>query len=159
MIALATVKCAGAATLFYEPDGLLLRSCLIPGDDQHNRHMLTFQLGYLGTGEILVYVVLEGQVTDTEGHVVPMKPQISAALLSGAAPRANPGVTLTYVSIPDTPVEYRYTLWGQPAHDDDLRGELLVEVCGQVPLLTAKTTAGITSIPFPEEVRSLGLLG
>jgi hypothetical protein len=136
--------------LFYEPDGLLLRACLIPVDERHGGHLLTFQLGYLGAGEIGVHVVLEGAVDRGDGVFCQLEPTAAAATLNGTARWSSPGVTLTYVSIPDTAVRYRYTVWGQPAADDEMRGELRVEISGQVPLLSAVTTAGVTSVPLPK---------
>src|SRR5262249_37515440 len=110
--------CGRAGTLFYEPDGLLLRSCLIPVDKRHSEHLLTFQLGYIGPGEITVHVALDGGPHD--GYDLNAEPSITAALLRGtespddleecAHPHhRSPGVWLTYVSVPDTKVSYRYT--------------------------------------------------
>lgn len=152
--------CGRAGTLFYEPEGLLLRSCLIPVDKRHSQHLLTFQLGYLGPGEIAVHVGLEGGPV---GDASAGEPDITAALLRGTdslpdpdglVPERIPGVWLTYVSVPDTRVNYRYTIWGQPgAGDDDLRGELVTEISGIVPLLVATTKASTTRVPIPDSVR------
>jgi hypothetical protein len=157
--------CGRAGTLFYEPDGLLLRSCLIPVDKRHSEHLLTFQLGYLGPGEITVHVALDGGPVDS-GDLAG-EPSITAALLRGTESLDDdldecavhrhriPGVWLTYVSVPDAKVSYRYTVWGQPGvGDDDLRGELTTEVSGLVPLLTATTRVGATRTPVPDPVRA-----
>lgn len=156
--------CGRAGTLFYEPDGLLLRSCLIPVDKRHSEHLLTFQLGYIGPGEITVHVALDGGPQD--GYDLNAEPSITAALLRGtespddleecAHPHhRSPGVWLTYVSVPDTKVSYRYTVWGQPGvGEDDLRGELITEISGLVPLLTATTRVGATRKPIPGTVRA-----
>lgn len=152
--------CGRAGTLFYEPDGLLLRSCLLPVDKRHSEHLLTFQLGYLGPGEIAVHVALEGGPVDAGGTT---EPSITTALLRGTEsfsdpggmePQRIPGVWLSYVSVPDARVHYRYTIWGQPGVcDDDLRGEMVAEVSGLVPLLTATTRASMTRTPLPDSVR------
>jgi hypothetical protein len=156
--------CGRAGTLFYEPDGLLLRSCLIPVDKRHSEHLLTFQLGYIGPGEITVHVALDGGPVDS-GELAG-EPSITAALLRGTESTDDlddiivpqhrvPGVWLTYVSVPDAKVSYRYTVWGQPGvGDDDLRGELTTEVSGLVPLLTATTRVGATRTPVPDPVRA-----
>jgi hypothetical protein len=151
--------CGRAGTLFYEPDGLLLRSCLIPVDKRHSQHLLTFQLGYLGPGEIAVHVALEGGPVDGSGQAT----ESTTALLRGTESFSDPGgmeaqripgVWLSYVSVPDAKVQYRYTIWGQPGVcDDDLRGELVAEVSGLVPLLTATTRASTTRQPIPDSVR------
>lgn len=152
--------CGRAGTLFYEPGGLLLRSCLIPVGTGHAEHLLTFQLGYLGPGEITVHITLDG---DTG---VRSSPKSTTALLRGtdaddeedeyeSAHYRIPGVWLTYVTVPDAKVDCRYTVSGQPgAGADDLRGELVSEITGALPLLTATTRAVATRNPLPEAVRS-----
>lgn len=154
--------CGRAGTLFYEPGGLLLRSCLIPVGTGHGEHMLTFQLGYLGPGEITVHITLDGNTGPRSS------PKITTALLRGSDaddeddPYAYesshyriPGVWLTYVSVPDSQVEYRYAVSGQPSPGaGDLRGELVTEITGILPLLTATTREVATRVPLPEAVRS-----
>jgi hypothetical protein len=150
--------CGRAGTLFYEPEGLLLRSCLIPVDADHREHLLTFQLGYLGAGEITVHVTLDG---GPAGHSTS---SVTTALLRGTdadedevgiAHDRIPSVWLTYATVPDNQVRYRYTVWGQPGiSGDDLRGELITEITGAVPMLTATTRAGATRQPLPDVVRS-----
>ncbi|WP_225849134.1 hypothetical protein [Streptomyces sp. HPF1205] len=152
--------CGRAGTLFYEPDGLLLRSCLIPVSSRHGEHLLTFQLGYLGPGEITVHIALEGDTGALSS------PKNTTALLRGtdaddededgeSAHRRIPGVWLTYATVPEREVAYRYTVSGQPAEaDDHLRGELVTEISGRLPLLTATTLAQATREPLPEGVRS-----
>ncbi|MBV2156567.1 hypothetical protein [Kitasatospora sp. SUK 42] len=155
--------CSRAGTLFYEPDGLLLRSCLIPLGNSHDSHLLTFQLGYLGPGEITVHVALD------EDSATRSSPSFTTALLRGidadeeeeigARHSRPPGVWLTYAVLPDSRVNCRYTVWGQPsAVGDDLRGELTTEVSGTLPMLTATTTAGITRRPLPDTIRSLPVM-
>lgn len=144
--------CDSAATLFYEPEGLLLRCCLIPKDPQHRQHLLTFQLGFLGPGEITVYVGLEGGPTGGESTVDGSG--ISTVVLSGVdgadepvagARPGIPSVRLSYVTVPDGEVDYRYTVWGQAGGPEDrLRGELSVAVSGRLPELTLVTRAGAT---------------
>jgi hypothetical protein len=147
------LECGSATNLFYEPDGLLLRSCLLPADDEHLRHLLTFQLGYLGSGEITVDVALEG------GPVAQIltardEPAIVAARLVGAG-KARSGVpqhdslpataNLAYITVTDEPVHFKYTVWGQAAvMRDSLRGELSAVVSGRVPDLTVTIRSGAT---------------
>lgn len=146
--------CGRAGTLFYEPEGLLLRSCLIPVGNSHNEHLLTFQLGYLGAGEITVHVAL-----DSDGGRG--NPSITSALLrgtdaddDGSYHQQIPGVWLTYAEITGTQVNHQYTVWGQPSiGGDDLRGEMVTRISGTLPLLTATTSAGVTRKPLPDEVR------
>jgi hypothetical protein len=148
--------CGRAATLFYEAGGLLLRSCLIPTDPDHAEHLLTFQLGYLGAGEITVHIILDE--TSQGGD-----PTYTTALLRGTDADDDefdsyhhrvPGVWLTYVTVPDTKVHYRYTVSGQPRDGDDLRGELVTEITGVLPVLTATTRPLATRQPLPEPARS-----
>lgn len=144
--------CEGAATLFYEPDGLLLRSCLIPKDRQHREHLLTFQLGYLGPGEITVHVGLEKD--SSRGGRIVGSLGVSTVVLSGVeavdefperSRQRIPSVQLTYVTLLDEPVEYRYVVWGQAgSSDDDLRGEISTVVSGSAPMLTTTTRVGAT---------------
>ncbi len=155
------IGCGRAGTLFYEPDGLLLGSCLIPIDKRHSEHILAFQLGYLGPGEITVHVAIDGGPVGTESSG---EPSIMAALLRGTEAADDlpgiargrfPDVWLTYVSLPDTNIKYRYTISGQPGVEEgNLRGELISEVSGLVPLLTATTRTGATREPIPESVRA-----
>lgn len=159
--------CARAGTLFYEPDGLLLRTCLIPKDDRHLEHLLTFQLGYLGAGEIMVHVALEGGSVPSEGAAISGESVVTAVLLQGASPAdidgelirpLNPGVWLTYGPVSDTRVHYRYTVWGQSAPgSNDLRGMLITDVEGVVPLLVATTRVSVTRLPLSgtEQVNSM----
>ena len=154
--------CGRAVTLFYEPGGLLLRSCLIAVDDAHTHHLLTFQLGYLGAGEITVHVALEGDFADRCG------PKFTSALLRGtdadddesdSYPYRIPGAWLTYAMVAGNHVNSLYTVWGQPAAGlDDLHGELVIQMSGTLPLLTATTTATATRRPLPEGVRSQPVL-
>jgi hypothetical protein len=145
------LKCSGAENLFYEPDGLLLSVCLVPVDDEHSLHVLVFQLSYLGTGDIVVHIAIEGSA-DTPAPEGDTHPQFTAAVLRGTAGHRRPGVWLTSVAVPDTDVHYRYTVWGQPGTDDEVRGELVAEVSGTVPLLTATTKVSITQAPVPTDV-------
>lgn len=147
--------CAGAGTLLYEPDGVLLRSCLIPVNGDHTEHLLTFQLGYLGPGEIKVVVILEG---GPEGQ--PPARTVEEATLWGTGliaddfvhmPPPSPSVFLTYARAPHGPVSYRYTVLSDPDSRDGKRGELVTEVAGQGPSLTATTLAGVTSRGVPDE--------
>jgi len=147
--------CAGAGTLLYEPDGVLLRSCLIPANHDHTEHLLTFQLGYLGPGGIKVAVILEG---GPEGR--PPARTVEEAPLWGTGPTADdfirmpppsPSVFLTYARVPSGPVSFRYTVLSDPDSGDGRRGELITEVAGQGPLLTATTLAGVTSRGVPDE--------
>jgi hypothetical protein len=154
IMATANLYCGGATNLFYEPEGLLLRCCLLPADDEHRRHLLTFQLGYLGSGEITVDIALEGgSAADLPTWA---EPSIVAAHLCGAdeadgglpGPRtgsAPTSVNLSYVTVPDGPIQYRYTVWGQAgAESDDLRGQLSSVASGSVPDLTVTTRSGTT---------------
>ncbi|HZN19977.1 MAG TPA: hypothetical protein VFB84_17585 [Micromonosporaceae bacterium] len=183
------LPCASASTLFYEPEGLLLSSSLVPVDEQHCLHLLTFQLSYLGAGDIMVHVSMTGGPTDpaagdgrgrangsatvpsslsgagsatltgsgyllTNGRRPGRSPipsssprrTFTAAVLRGATSGSRPSVWLTSAAVPDTDVHYRYTVWGQP-DEDELRGELTVEVSGLAPLLTAATRATVTDEP------------
>jgi hypothetical protein len=148
----ADLHCGSAANLFYEPEGLLLRCCLLPADEEHLRHLLTFQLGYLGSGQITVDVVLEGGPV-TQIPTMGAEPAIVAARLGGAGdaggtvpqPGSSPASAhLSYISVPDGPVQFRYTVWGQATTADSLRGELSAVVSGHVPDLTVTTRSGAT---------------
>jgi len=151
--------CGRAGTLLYEPGGLLLRCCLIPVGTGHGEHLLTFQLGYLGPGEITVHITLDGETGPRSS------PRATTALLRGtdadddeydyeAAHYRIPGVWLTYATVPDSQVDYRYTVSGQPGPGGDLRGEVVTEITGALPLLTATTREVATRKPLPESVRS-----
>ncbi|HET8683055.1 MAG TPA: hypothetical protein VFM54_14480 [Micromonosporaceae bacterium] len=155
------LTCASASTLFYEPEGLLLSSSLVPVDEQHRLHLLTFQLSYLGEGDITVHVSMTGGPTTTgSGNLLangrrgsrsprpspPPRRTFTAAVLRGATSGSRPSVRLTSTTVPDTDVHYRYTVWGQP-DEDELRGELAIEVSGLAPLLTATTRATVTDEP------------
>jgi hypothetical protein len=148
----SNLQCGTATNLFYEPEGLLLCSCLYPADDKHLRHLLTFQLGYLGTGEITVDVALEGgpgtQITTPSDE-----PTIVAARLVGAGNAwgstsrrdALPGtVNLSYVTISSGYVQLKYTVLGQAAMGGSLRGELSATVAGRLPNLSVTTSSGAT---------------
>jgi hypothetical protein len=159
MMKTAQISCAEAKTLFYEPGGLLLRSCLVPADRSHGQHLLTFQLGYLGIGEITVQIALE--VTGAPPGIATNKPGFTTAVLSGidllddleeASRHQIPSVDLSYVTVPDGPVGYRYTVWGQPGGAvDDLRGELSIVISGQLPTLRVVTQTGATRrVRIPE---------
>lgn len=146
------LQCRSATNLFYEPEGLLLRSCLIPADDEHQRHLLTFQLGYLGSGEITVDVALEGGPV-TQIPTAREQPAIVSARLVGAGkscygmPHDSLPSTanLAYITVTDGPVQFNYTVWGQaPVMRDSLRGELSVVVSGRVPDLTVTIRSGAT---------------
>jgi hypothetical protein len=50
---------------------------VIPVDEHHSEHLLTFQLGYLGAGEITVHVVLNGGIDGRRGEV--SRPSCSSA--------------------------------------------------------------------------------
>ncbi|HET8660655.1 MAG TPA: hypothetical protein VFM55_16835 [Micromonosporaceae bacterium] len=157
------LSCASASTLFYEPEGLLLSSGLVPVDEQHRLHLLTFQLSYLGPGDIMVHVSMTGGPTapaagEGRGRVngrrnawsprpsAPPHRTFTAAVLRGVRSERRPSVWLASATVPDTDVHYRYTVWGQP-DEDELRGELTVEVSGLPPLLTAATRATVTDEP------------
>jgi len=150
--------CGRAGTLFYEPEGLLLRSCLIPMDIDHKEHLLTFQLGYLGAGEITVHINLDDESGGRGG------PSTTTALLRGTDADEDgissghfriPSVWLTYVTVRDRQVDYRYTVWGRPAaYGDVLRGELVTEISGALPLLSATTRASVTRQPLSDAERS-----
>ncbi|MEV0495331.1 hypothetical protein [Streptomyces atratus] len=139
--------CEGATTLFHEPDGLLLRSCLIPKDRQHREHLLTFQLGYLGPGEITVHVGLEGG--SSRGGRIVGSLGVSTVVLNGVEAAEEfpersrqriPSVQLTYVTLLD-----RYVVWGQAgSSDDDLCGEISTVVSGSAPMLATTTRVGAT---------------
>lgn len=154
-MATVRLRCAGAEILFYEPDGLLLSSSLLPVDEGHGLHLLTFQLGYLGTGEIGVHVAVDGGAKGQGECPTSAEPPVKAVLLRGAARGRDPAVWLASVMVPDAEVRYRLTVWGQPAADDALRGELLADICGMPPLLVASTKAGITRAPLPKDLPSL----
>jgi hypothetical protein len=152
--------CGRAGTLFYEPGGLLLRSCLIPVGAGHAEHLLTFQLGYLGPGEITVHILLDGAAGARSA------PKSTTALLRGtdadedddgyeSAHYRIPGVWLTYVTLSGAKADCRYIVSGQAgAGLDDLRGELVSEISGTLPLLTATTRTTATRNPLSAEVRS-----
>jgi hypothetical protein len=151
--------CGRAGTLLYEPGGLLLRCCLVPFGTSHRKHLLTFQLGYLGPGEITVHITLDGE-PGLRGSA-----RATTALLRGtdaddedeyeSGRLRMPGVWLTYATVTDSPVNYRYTVSGQPGPGaEDLRGEVVTEFTGALPLLTATTRAMATRRPLPESVRS-----
>jgi hypothetical protein len=142
---------------------------LVPIDNDHSSHLLTFQVGYLGPGQVSVVVMLEGGAVDDEWH--PTDPVGTSVRLWGtdlhvtdlvAMPPPSPSVSLTYTSVPNTEVRYRYTiLSAQSASDDGTRGEIVTEVVGRVPLLTATTRANVTrrSDPLdslPEPARQPG---
>ncbi len=147
----SNLQCGSATDLFYEPDGLLLRSCLLPADDAHRRHLLTFQLGYLGSGEITVDVALEGGPV-TLIPTAREQPAVVSARLVGAgktyfglskhdslAATAN----LSYITVNDGPVQFKYTVWGQAAvMGDSVRGVLSAVVSGRVPDLTVSIRSG-----------------
>jgi hypothetical protein len=149
--------CAEAGTLLYEPEGLLLRSCLVPMGSDHAGHLLTFQLGYLGPGQVTVVVMVEGGAVDDESPAT--MPVVTTVRLWGtdlhvadlaAMAPPSPSVSLSYVSVPNTDVRYRYTILStQAASDDETRGEIVTEVAGRVPLLTARTRADVTRRPIP----------
>lgn len=141
-MATVRLKCAGARVLFYEPDGLLLSSSLTPVDEQHSGHLLTFQLSYLGLGDIAVDVAV--QDGSDAGRSVAGHADFVDVALKGMTAGALPGVWLTSVAVPDGDVHYRLIVWGQPGGGDSLRGELKTEVYGRVPLLTATTRASVT---------------
>ncbi|GAA1375923.1 hypothetical protein [Streptomyces beijiangensis] len=157
-MATSRLGCGSAVTLFYEPDGLLLRSCLIPVNDQHRQHQLTFQLGYLGPGDITVHIALEGG--PSARGLLAADPIVTTAVLSGLDPLDEnaevsrhriPGVRLSYVTVPDEQINYRYIIWGQAGSPEDtLRGELSTMVSGRVPELTATTRAGVTRKAIPD---------
>ena len=147
--------CGRAGTLLYEPGGLLLRCCLIPVGTSHGEHLLTFQLGYLGPGEITVHITLDGGSGACGGS------KASTVLLRGtdadddSAYLRIPGVWLTYATVSDAQVNYRYTISGQPGPGtEDLRGEVVTELTGALPLLTATTREMATRKPLPESVLS-----
>ncbi|MFE1882577.1 hypothetical protein [Streptomyces diastatochromogenes] len=146
--------CEGAATLFYEPDGLLLRCCLIPVDGEHRQHLLTFQLGYLGPGEITVSVALDGGLegaleTGAESGVL-LRGTGGVDGMAWTRHRMEPSVHLSYVTLVDEQVSCRYTVWGQAAGlEDGPRGELATVVTGRLPDLTATTTARVTRLAIP----------
>jgi hypothetical protein len=137
------LRCAGADTLFYEPDGLLLSAGLAPVDDQHAQHLLTFQLAYLGAGDIRVYVSTDGGPRDT-GSAAENDLTFTPAELRGSGGGVQPGVWLSSTLVPDVSVQYRFTVWGEAAGDDGLRGVLVAEATGVVPLLTVTTRASVT---------------
>ncbi|MEO6090669.1 MAG: hypothetical protein ABIQ18_46960 [Umezawaea sp.] len=131
---------------------------MIPVDPLHTAHLLTFQLGYLGVGEITVHIALEavdgvGEPTD--------RMELTTAVLSGvdlledvpeASRRTIPSVELSYVTLPNRQIDYRYTVWGQTGDpQNDLRGELSTLVSGTLPTLRATTRAGATrkALPLP----------
>lgn len=146
--------CEGAATLFYEPEGLLLRCCLIPVDAEHLQHLLTFQLGYLGPGEITVSVALDGGLdgaleTGAESGV-PLRGTGGVDGVAWTRRRTAPSVHLSYATLVDEQVDVRYTVWGQAAGiEDGPRGELAAVVAGRLPDLTATTTARVTRVAIP----------
>jgi len=148
----SNLQCGTTTNLFYEPSGLLLCSCLLPADDEHLRHLLTFQLGYLGSGEITVDVALEGGPV-TQIPTASDEPTIVAARLVGVGnacgtmPRRGSlpaTANLTYIPVPAGPVQIKYTVWGQAAVGDSLRGELSAVVSGQVPDLAVTIRSGAT---------------
>ena len=145
----SNLQCGSATNLFYEPEGLLLRSCLLPADDEHLRHLLTFQLGYLGSGEITVDVALEGGPV-TQIPTTRDEPAIVAVRLVGAGTMPWNGslpatANLAYISVAEGPVQFKYTVWGQAAVvGESLRGELSAVVSGRVPDLTVTMRSGAT---------------
>ncbi|MFI7601301.1 hypothetical protein [Actinoplanes sp. NPDC049681] len=145
----SNLQCGSATNLFYEPEGLLLRSCLLPADDEHRSHLLTFQLGYLGSGEITVDVALEGGPV-TQPPAEREEPAVVVARLVGAGTTPHNGclsanANLAYRTVGDEPVQFKYTVWGQAAvMGDSLRGELSVVVVGRVPDLTVTTRSSAT---------------
>jgi hypothetical protein len=150
--------CNRAGNLFYEPEGLLLASSLIPVSSRHGEHLLTFQLGYIGAGEITVHITLEGDIGGLSS------PRNTTALLRGtdaddedgdASYHRIPGVWLTYVTVPEREVAFRYTVSGQAPDEYDeggLRGELVTDVSGRLPLLTATTRTRVTRKPLSKAV-------
>lgn len=153
-MATTNLECANATNLFYEPDGLLLRCCLLPADDEHLRHLLTFQLGYLGRGEITVDIGLDGGPIGSD--CAALQPNIVIVRLRGAAEGGRPspgaadpptGVNLSYVNIPEGPLQYRYTVWGQAGATGYLRGQLSVVVSGSASALIVNTRSGVTHAP------------
>lgn len=150
------LRCALAAVLFYEPDGLLLSSSLIPLDAHHGDHLLAFQLSYLGTGDLAVNIAVDGgPAGGSNGDASPNGgapvgrggPGVTPAVLRGAGAEQQPGICLTSLLIPDTEICYQYTVWGQDLADEGLRGILEAEVSGLVPLLTVNTRASVTRDP------------
>ena len=146
--------CGRAGTLFYEPEGLLIRTCLIPKDDRHSEHLLTFQLGYLGAGQITLHVSLAAS-PDPDACLPPEEETapITAVALRGTdaaaaadgLPPGNPGVWLTYCTLRQSRVHYRYSVWGQtPPDGSEFCGVVTTDVEGSVPNLTATTSAGVT---------------
>jgi hypothetical protein len=149
----SNLQCGSATNLFYEPEGLLLRSCLLPADEEHLRHLLTFQLGYLGSGEITVDVALEGGPAaripaGLDEPTIAVARLVGADTADGEASRHGclPATAhLSYTTVTDGPVQFKYTVWGQAAVvGDSLRGELSAVVSGQMPHLTVAVRSGAT---------------
>jgi hypothetical protein len=128
------LKCDRAELLFHETEGLLLSAGLLPVDGRHRTHVLTFQLSYLGTGELTVRIELEdgGEPTHLE------------ASLRGAD-SGLPGVWLASVPVSDDRLDCRLTILGQGDEDCELRGSLVAHLSGYAPLLTAVTRASVTT--------------
>lgn len=154
------IGCERAGTLFYEPNGLFLRGSVVPTNGSHSSHVLTFQLSYLGPGDIAVYIILES--ASTQAGSPAGQPSVTKAALRGTEALDNvlyangrvPGVWLSYAMLPTGCAACRYTVWGQPGSSrDDLRGELVSNISGSLPVLTATTEAGVTRAPIPDVVR------
>ncbi|WP_340557420.1 hypothetical protein [Streptomyces sp. GSL17-111] len=125
--------------LHHEAGGLLLRAGLVP---YAGATAVTFQLGYLGHGRIVVDVV----VGERPGEQV---------TLDGRPPGEGPGAAGTtewtsLVPLPPTgsAVDLTYTVLGQPGEDDPLRGRLDCRLTGSGRRLSTETTAGICWEPL-----------
>lgn len=152
------VKCTGAQVLYYEPGGLLLSTSLLPVDEWHGQHLLTFQLSYLGAGDLAIQVAIEAIQVAIEDDASPEPildvatgPPFAAATLRGGHKDAvQPGAWLSSMLIPDSRVDYRLTVRSGPVVDGTgLTGGMLVaRIAGYVPLLNADIRAGVTQ-PLP----------
>ncbi|MGC4852843.1 hypothetical protein ACLQ24_05465 [Micromonospora sp. DT4] len=134
--------------LFYEPEGLLLTAGLLPADVGGREYRVMFQLSYLGSGEITAHVGFE-QCDGTDKTA----PEFVTVELLGAARHRMPIIWTASASVRAEQVNCRLIIWGEPAGDDLLRGELIAEVSGRLPVLTATCQASVTQAELPTRER------
>lgn len=106
--------------------------------------MLALQLSYLGYGEISVHVGFE-QCAGNGGGT----PSFANVNLLGVARGRMPSTWVTTVPVRDDWINCRLVIWGEPALDDPIRGELIAEVSGQLPVLTISSRASVTHAEMP----------
>jgi len=140
----AALACADIQILFYEPEGLLLAVGLLPLDSDRREYLLLFQLSYLGHGEISVHVGFER--CNGTGRTAP---EFATVELHGTARGRLPSIWTTSAPVRDDRVNCRLIVWGEPDDEELLRGELVAEISGELPVLIASSRASVTSAELP----------